>query len=107
MSRSSPPQPRQPDGTNRRGGSSAARSRPATGTPATPDPAMMGVTSGNAEASPSTRRTSPDRDDSPLEIRVEFVVLDGPAGQELRRAQAQVMRRVLQWIAEHPNPDSS
>lgn len=43
-------------------------------------------------------------DDAPLEVRIEFVQLDGTAGAVLRARQAQVMRKVLRWIAEHPNP---
>ncbi len=51
------------------------------------------------------RRVAPGQpDDAPLEVRVEFVVLDGPAGQALARRQAQIMRKVLRWIAEHPDP---
>jgi hypothetical protein len=30
------------------------------------------------------------------------VVLDGGAGRALRQRQAAVMRRVLQWIHDHP-----
>ena len=55
-------------------------------------------------ATPSPQRSRPvrrHRHDEPLEVRYEFVVLDGPAGEELRRNQAAVMRRVLQWIYEH------
>jgi hypothetical protein len=50
---------------------------------------------------PSAR---PDTTDAPLEMHIEFVQLDGPPGRALRRRQAQIMRKVLQWIAEHPNP---
>jgi hypothetical protein len=39
-----------------------------------------------------------------LEVRIEFVQLDGHAGQALRRRQAQIMRKVLKWIADHPDP---
>lgn len=53
------------------------------------------------KARPADKRES---DDAPFEVRVEFVQLDGPAGQALRRRQAQIMRRVLQWIADHPDP---
>ena len=47
--------------------------------------------------------------DEPFEVHVEFVVLDGPAGKELARRQAAVMRKVLQWIHDRPAelpPDS-
>jgi hypothetical protein len=72
----------------------------------------MGLTSGNADSPPPNRRPrrprrrAAVRDDEPLDVRVEFVVLDGPAGKELRRAQALAMRRVLQWIAQHRSLDS-
>ncbi len=50
------------------------------------------------------RRVATGADDAPFDVRVEFVVLDGPAGQALARRQAQIMRKVLRWIAEHPDP---
>ncbi len=50
------------------------------------------------------RVASGQADDASLAVRVEFVVLDGPAGQALARRQAQIMRKVLRWIAEHPDP---
>lgn len=43
------------------------------------------------------------RDDRPLDVRVEFVVLDGDAGKALARRQAAVMRQVLQWFQDHPD----
>jgi hypothetical protein len=52
-------------------------------------------------ARPATGRHSGDE---PLAVRIEFVRLDGPEGQALRRRQAQIMRKVLQWIADHPDP---
>jgi hypothetical protein len=42
--------------------------------------------------------------DTPLAVRIEFVRLDGPEGQALRRRQTQIMRKVLRWIADHPGP---
>jgi hypothetical protein len=45
-------------------------------------------------------------DEAPFEVRIEFVRLDGPEGRALRRRQAQIMRKVLRWIAEHPDPDN-
>jgi hypothetical protein len=51
------------------------------------------------------RRVAPGpAPDQPLQVRIEFVVLDGPAGKELARRQARIMRKVLRWIAEHPDP---
>jgi hypothetical protein len=35
-------------------------------------------------------------------VSIEFVVLEGEAGQALRRSQAAAMRRVLQWVHDHP-----
>jgi hypothetical protein len=59
----------------------------------------------SAAAPPRARPANPRHcDDAPLEVRIEFVQLDGPAGQALRRRQAQIMRKVLRWIAEHPDP---
>jgi hypothetical protein len=65
-----------------------------------------GIESSYAAAAPPGARPANQResDDDPFEVRIEFVQLDGPAGQALRRRQAQIMRKVLQWIAEHPDP---
>ena len=61
----------------------------------------------SAAARPRARQASQRHsDDAPFEVRIEFVQLDGPAGQALRRRQAQIMRNVLQWIADHPDPAS-
>jgi hypothetical protein len=49
------------------------------------------------------RRTSPDAADQPLTVQIEFVVIDGPEGRELQQHQADVMRKVLEWIAQHRN----
>jgi hypothetical protein len=42
------------------------------------------------------------RGDEPLDVRIEFVVLDGEAGKALARRQAVVIRQVLQWIHDNP-----
>jgi hypothetical protein len=65
-----------------------------------------GTESSYSAAAPPRARPAAQRhsDDAPLEVRIEFVQLDGPAGQALRRRQAQIMRKVLRWIAEHPDP---
>jgi hypothetical protein len=61
----------------------------------------------SAAASPKGRSTAGrDNDDAPFEVHIEFVRLDGPEGRALRRRQAQIMRKVLQWLADHPDPDS-
>jgi hypothetical protein len=60
-----------------------------------------------AAASPTDRSTARrDSDDAPFEVHIEFVRLDGPEGRALRRRQAQIMRKVLQWLADHPDPDN-
>jgi hypothetical protein len=38
----------------------------------------------------------------PLKVRFEIVAVDGPAGKELARRQAAVMRDVLGWLRDHP-----
>lgn len=65
-----------------------------------------GTESSYSAAAPPRARPADRRepDDAPFEVRIEFVQLDGPAGQALRRRQAQIMRKVLQWIADHPDP---
>jgi hypothetical protein len=64
-----------------------------------------------ARAAPSGQARNPSKsppttEEQSFDVRVEFVVLDGPAGKALRRHQAQVMRKVLRWIAEHPDTTS-
>jgi hypothetical protein len=65
-----------------------------------------GTESSYSAASPPSARpvTECHSGDAAQEVRIEFVQLDGPAGQALRRRQAQIMRKVLRWIAEHPDP---
>jgi hypothetical protein len=73
-------------------------------------PPQQSVTDADSGAWPPAgesryRRVAPGQTpDQPFEVRIEFVVLDGPAGQELARRQARIMRKVLRWIAEHPDP---
>jgi hypothetical protein len=62
-----------------------------------PSPLIAGSEPGGESRYPA--RPAPDQ---PLTVHVEFVVLDGPAGQALGRNQARILRKVLQWIAEHP-----
>lgn len=38
----------------------------------------------------------------PLRVRVELVVVDGPAAKELLKRQAAAVREALQWFADHP-----
>jgi hypothetical protein len=47
----------------------------------------------------SARRLRPDE---PLEVHIEFVVLDGEAGRLLRQRQAAIMRKVLRWLHDNP-----
>jgi len=42
-----------------------------------------------------------------LTVRVELVVIDGPAGKELLNKQATVVRAALQWFADHPLDEHS
>jgi hypothetical protein len=37
----------------------------------------------------------------PLTVRIELVVVDGPAGEELFNRQAAVVYEALQWFAGH------
>lgn len=45
-----------------------------------------------------------------LQVRIEFVVLDGEPGKHLARRQAKIMRKVLQHIAQqrkdHPEHET-
>jgi hypothetical protein len=43
-------------------------------------------------------------DTRPLKVKVEFVVVRGPAAVELIKRQAAAVRDALQWFADHP-PD--
>jgi len=67
-----------------------------------------GAESSYSAAALSKGRTTArrDNDDAPFEVHIEFVQLDGPEGQALRRRQAEIMRKVLRWLADHPDPDS-
>jgi len=74
-------------------------------TPATPrgqqpgSQAGLGV-DGSAQSAESgyCPNDSPEPDDA-LEVRVELLVLDGSEGRVLGQRQADVMRKVLRWIA--------
>jgi hypothetical protein len=50
------------------------------------------------------RPPPPPPAETPLSVRVELVVLDGPEGRMLGQRQADVMRKVLRWIAAHRDP---
>jgi hypothetical protein len=65
-----------------------------------------GIESSYSAAAPLTDHSTSRRgsDDAPFEVHIEFVRLDRPEGRALRRRQAQIMRKVLQWIADHPDP---
>ena len=59
--------------------------------------------SGATGQSPASgRRAARRRSDEPLDVRIEFVVLDGEAGKALARHQAAVIRQVLQWVHDNP-----
>jgi hypothetical protein len=51
------------------------------------------------------RNASPDPANSSFKLRIEFVVVDGPEGRALQQRQADVMRTVLEWIAQHRSPE--
>lgn len=42
----------------------------------------------------------------PLNVKIEFVVLRGPAAEELIKRQGAAVRDALQWFADHP-PDET
>jgi hypothetical protein len=43
----------------------------------------------------------------PPRVRIELVLVDGPEGRQLRQLQADAIREVLKWFADHPaNPPS-
>lgn len=50
------------------------------------------------------RPPPPPPAETPLSVRVEFVVLDGSEGRMLGQRQADVMRKVLRWIAAYRDP---
>jgi hypothetical protein len=43
----------------------------------------------------------------PLRVKIEFVVVNGPAAEELIKRQAAAVRDALQWFADHPPEDAS
>jgi hypothetical protein len=40
-------------------------------------------------------------------VKIEFVVVNGPAADELIKRQAAAVRDALQWFADHPPEDAS
>jgi hypothetical protein len=40
-------------------------------------------------------------------VKIEFVVVDGPAAEELIKRQAAAVRDALQWFADHPPDEKS
>jgi hypothetical protein len=96
--------PRRP--APRRRGASRDSAKAADNGATTPWP--DGIESSYPAAAPLTDRSTGrrDKDDPPFEVHIEFVRLDGPEGRALRRRQAQIMRKVLQWLADHPDPDN-
>jgi hypothetical protein len=60
-------------------------------------PPMVGNRTNRGTA--SRHRTS----DEPFEVRIEFMQLDAAAGDALRIRQARIVRKVLRWLAEHPD----
>ena len=43
------------------------------------------------------------RQPEPLDVHVEFVVVDGPPAQALRQRQTEATAAVLRWLREHPD----
>jgi hypothetical protein len=43
----------------------------------------------------------------PLKVKIEFVVVSGPAADELIKTQAAAVRDALQWFAENPPDEKS
>jgi len=43
----------------------------------------------------------------PLTVKIEFVVVSGPAADELIKTQAAAVRDALQWFAENPPDEKS
>lgn len=68
--------------------------------------APTNMLAGDNEETVSTSRGSrgPGQGSEPLNVRVEIRVVDGEAGRELARRQAAVVRDVLRWLNEHPQP---
>jgi hypothetical protein len=55
-------------------------------------------------AAPAQKKTAAASNESrfePLAVRVELVIIDGPAAKELLGRQARVIREALLWFAEH------
>lgn len=42
----------------------------------------------------------------PLKVKIEFVVVRGPAAEQLIKRQVAAVRDALQWFADHP-PDAT
>ncbi|MFC1437968.1 hypothetical protein ABUW04_06825 [Streptacidiphilus sp. N1-10] len=45
--------------------------------------------------------TSTDSAGHPLRVTVEYILIDGEAGEALARRQAAAIRRALQWLHAH------
>ena len=93
--------PRRP--APRRRGASHDSAKVADNAATTPWP--DGIESSYSAAAPRTDRSTArrDRDDAPFDVHIEFVRLDPPEVRAVRRRRAQIMRKVLQWLADHPD----
>jgi hypothetical protein len=73
-----------------------------------PEPRDRNLSQGDRVERP-TRQANESRyggafaDPRVLKIRVELVIVRGPAAVELIKRQASAVREVLQWIADHPS----
>ena len=69
-----------------------------------PEPPVRGLPAGYSERrlpGPAPRNTpGGTADDASLTIRVEFVVVDGPAAQAWRSRQSAAVRALLGWTAD-------
>jgi hypothetical protein len=57
----------------------------------------------HASESQYDRAAARQRDTRPLKVKVEFVVVPGPAAEELIKRQTAAVRDALQWFADHPS----
>lgn len=69
-----------------------------------PDP-KAGRRSPNLDPATESAATEPPKSQH-LNVKIEFVVLDGAAAEELIRKQAAAVRDALRWFADHP-PDAT
>jgi transposase len=52
---------------------------------------------------PPEQQTRRGRQPEPLDVRVEFVVVDGPSARALQQRQTEAIAAILRWLREHPD----